>query len=75
MNHENENKGLGSSKNGYTQDPKVLFGVGKDLQLLIEGPKKNIYTMISMIVFLVLLSINLLFFKDVPIFYEINIKG
>ena len=43
MNHENENKGLGSSKNGYTYDPKVLFGVGKDLQLLIEGPK-GIYT-------------------------------
>ena len=31
MNHENENRGLGSSKNGYTQDPKVFFGVGKDL--------------------------------------------
>ena len=43
MNYENENRGLGSSKNGYTQDPKVLFGVGKDLQLLINGPK-GIYT-------------------------------
>ena len=43
MNHENENRGLGSSKNGYILDPKVLFGVGKYLQLLIEGPK-GIYT-------------------------------
>ena len=43
MNRENENKGLGSSKNGYTQDCKVCFGVGEDLQLLIEGPK-GIYT-------------------------------
>ena len=33
-------------------------------------------TMISMIVILIPLNMNLsIFFKDVPIFYEINIKG
>ena len=39
MNHENEDRDLGSSKNRYNQDSKVGFGVGEDLQLLIEGPK------------------------------------
>ena len=31
MNDENGDKGLGSSKNGYTQGSKVPFGMGEDL--------------------------------------------
>ena len=39
MNHENGDRCLGFFKNGYTQDSKVHFRVGEDLQLLIKGPK------------------------------------
>ena len=43
MNHDSGDRGLGSSKNEYTYDFKVCFGVSEDLKLLIEGPK-GIYT-------------------------------
>ena len=39
MSHENGDKGLGSLKNGCTQDSKVRSGVGEDLQSLIKGSK------------------------------------
>ena len=43
MNHENGDRVLGFSKNGYTQDCKARFGVGEDLQLLSRVLKKYIH--------------------------------